>query len=196
MPEELEQNQEQNPENQSASEQPDLPEKGKINNPGWPNYSHSTTIPQHKPPLPHAIPSKQHDRQLKSKREITLEEKKQAVVNALSLGFLYDNAAKVAGVVRGTVYVWMKEDPEFKTRCEQAVMSTKMAVAEALVKAALQGNVKAEMFFLERQVPEFANKPVLTEAELSLLEKIVQTMADQLLLPEVDDSTMLTLYGS
>lgn len=77
------------------------------------------------------------------------------------------HASKKVGVSRATIYRWMKSDPDFKQKVDEALMSGRenlVEVAEAvIVKKIHDGDVSASKFFLTHNSDRYRNKPHRSE---------------------------------
>ena len=73
-----------------------------------------------------------------------------------------DAAARKIGIGRTTLYRWMHTDKKFKRKVELAMYEGRKKVNEvvegSLIKTAQNGNVRAQMFYLRNQHPDYMYK--------------------------------------
>ena len=119
-------------------------------------------------------------------------EKKQVIVNCLTVGLTVVTAAKAAGVSRNWVYDNMKTDPQFAQDVQQQQALGIKDLVDAAYKRALTGSDKLMIFWLSTHTEEFKNKPTITEADLQVLEKVIGLMTAIHLLPVNTDAMQIS----
>ena len=80
--------------------------------------------------------------------------RKAIMLKLISEGKTRSAAMESLGLVRQTLTMAMKRDPEFAALVEAAEMPVHEAVESALLKSALSGNVTAQIFYLCNRQPE------------------------------------------
>lgn len=75
-------------------------------------------------------------------------EKKKAIIESLKNGSTRAAACQKAGIQRMTFYRWINTSEEWRRSVEEALLSRVGVVEDALYKAAAEGNVAAQKFFL------------------------------------------------
>ena len=80
--------------------------------------------------------------------------RKALALKLISEGKTRSAAMESLGLVRQTLTMAMKRDPEFAALVEAAEMPVHEAVESALLKSALGGNVTAQIFYLCNRQPE------------------------------------------
>ncbi len=80
--------------------------------------------------------------------------RKALLLKAISEGKTRSAAMESLGLVRQTLTMAMKRDPEFAVLVEAAEMPVHEAVESALLKSALSGNVTAQIFYLCNRAKE------------------------------------------
>ncbi|NBB81653.1 MAG: terminase [Verrucomicrobia bacterium] len=79
--------------------------------------------------------------------------KREAFLSCLENGDSVQNAANVAGVARGTVYRWRKEDEEFAAAWDMALDSGIDRLEDEAYKRALSGSDTLLIFLLKSKRP-------------------------------------------
>lgn len=67
-------------------------------------------------------------------------------------------ACQKQGIARATFYNWFNSDPEFKKQVETIKKEQVSVVEDRLLKAILEGNIPAIIFYLKCRHPEFKPK--------------------------------------
>ena len=80
--------------------------------------------------------------------------RKALLLKLVSEGKTRSAAMESLGLVRQTLTMAMKRDPEFAALVEAAEMPVHEAVESALLKSAMSGNVTAQIFYLCNRQPE------------------------------------------
>lgn len=83
-------------------------------------------------------------------------------------------------IARSTFYNWYNSDPEFKKRVEEIKKEQISVVEDSLLKAILQGNIPAIIFYLKCKHPEFRPKSEISfdrekvDESLDTIKKIIE----------------------
>jgi hypothetical protein len=101
------------------------------------------------------------DTSISLREQNTIGEKKR-IVEQLQNMPIVEISCKRAGVARATYYRWLKKDPEFATKCMEALEQSTGAVndiAEAkLISAIQEGNMTAISFWLRSRHQAYQTK--------------------------------------
>jgi hypothetical protein len=76
------------------------------------------------------------------------------------------SAAEKIGISRSIVYVWQKNDPEFKKKIREIKKHIPELMEERLVISGYGGNYKAMVYYLERNHPKYRKKVIGTRADI------------------------------
>ena len=77
--------------------------------------------------------------------------KKAAILKSLSHGSTVTAACKAASITPKTYYQWLKDDPEFSKAHDQAQLDLIKSVESVVYGQAMEGNLRAAIFVLERK---------------------------------------------
>ena len=82
-------------------------------------------------------------------------------------------ACQRKGIARATFYNWLNSDPEFRKKVEEIKKEQIGVVEDRLLKAILEDNISAIIFYLKSKHPEYKTK---TEVSFDDKEKIDETL--------------------
>ena len=80
--------------------------------------------------------------------------KQRIIIESLKNGSTRAAACKAAGINRATFYNWFNASRKFRKRVEEALLTQIGVVEDALYKAAVEGSVAAQKFFLCNRAPD------------------------------------------
>lgn len=89
-------------------------------------------------------------------------------------------ACQKQGIARATFYNWCSGDAEFKKRVEEAKKEQVGVVEDRLLKAILEGNIPAIIFYLKCRHPDFKPKSEVSfdvetiDKALDVFKKVVE----------------------
>lgn len=111
------------------------------------------------------------------------DNKKAAYLGAISNGLGKQDAAKSIGVSRQTIWEHAKTDPAFAEAIADAELDACEQVEDVLYQTALNGNLKAIMFWLCNRCPErwqWRPKPAVEQTTPMNLEDLVRQINSRL----------------
>ena len=94
------------------------------------------------------------DKSTKSTKLDKTVKHQEAVIDGLKDGATITDACKAAGIERTIYYLWCVKEPEFAKKAEAAKDSRIYRVEDALFKSALDGNVTAQIYFLQNRASD------------------------------------------
>ena len=77
------------------------------------------------------------------------EEVKEKFLELYAVSFNVSEVCKKVGICRDTFYSWLKKDEEFARKVKEVEESVIDAVENSLIKKAIEGDVKAQIYFLK-----------------------------------------------
>jgi hypothetical protein len=99
------------------------------------------------------------------------------ILEGLRVGLSYATAAKAAGVGKGCMYLWRREEPVFAEACDMAESVAVKYYADQLKKCADTGNASAIMYFLTKRSEEF--KDGIDVKTLSALQQLLSLLSNE-----------------
>ena len=105
-------------------------------------------------------------------KERSTERRQQRFLEAIRRGCTVAEAARHAGVARGTVYVWAARDPGFEEAWKDAEYALVVSLRNQAYDLAMGGNVRVLIWLLESQERKAASGSSSTEERIGQIEII------------------------